>query len=140
MKLLLFKQYCLQLYGAELWFGGHNSKGNLKQFSIGFHKAVKKLIGVSYHESNHYACQEARMLMFDHFVFSLKVNFLLRLYRYPCEFIRKNLHFLLISSVFFNEINALASLKYNIDNLFDNDKDAIFARICYVQNHETPLR
>ena len=140
VKLLLFKQYCLQLYGAELWFGNRNAKGNFKQFSVGYHKAVKKLIGVSYHESNHYACQEAQILMFDHYVFSLKVNFLFRLYRHPCEFIRKNMHFLLISSVFFNEVNAFASVKYSIDSIFDNDEDAIFARICYIQNHETPLR
>ena len=40
IKIFLFKQYCLQLYGAELWFGGVKSKTALKQFAIGYHKAI----------------------------------------------------------------------------------------------------
>ena len=54
IKLILFKQFCLQIYGAELWFGACGYKSNLKEFSVAYHKAIKKIIGLSYHESNHY--------------------------------------------------------------------------------------
>ena len=37
VKLFLFKQYCLQIYGAELWFGGNACKSSLKQFAVGYH-------------------------------------------------------------------------------------------------------
>ena len=140
VKLLLFKQYCLQIYGAELWFGGSVSLGSLKQFAVGYHKAIKKLIGVSYHESNHYSCQEARMLMFDHYLSSLKIDFFFRLYMHPCKFMRKVFEYLSVSSVFFNEICDMVKCKYGIDDLIDNDIDAIHSRIIYTQNHETPMR
>ena len=41
VKLFLFKQYCLQLYGGELWFGHSKSKVALRQFEVGCHKAIK---------------------------------------------------------------------------------------------------
>ena len=62
-KLYLFKQYCLQFYGSELWFGPFKSLQVMRQFEVGYHKAIKKLLGLSTHESNHYACQEASLLM-----------------------------------------------------------------------------
>ena len=55
VKLFLFKQYCLQFYGSELWIGSGGASGALKQFAIGYHKAIKKLLNLSYHESNHFA-------------------------------------------------------------------------------------
>ena len=73
----------MQLYGAELWFGEIKSKIALKQFAIGYHKAVTKLINDSYHESNHYACQEAQLLTFEHFLNRLKIQFMFRL-QYIC--------------------------------------------------------
>ena len=42
IKLYLFKQCCLQIYGAELWFHETGSMSGLKQFGIGYHKAIKK--------------------------------------------------------------------------------------------------
>ena len=74
IKTFLFKQYCLQLYGSELWFGSKKSRLALKEFALGYHKAVKKLLGLSMHESNHYACQEANLLTFQHFVNKLKIG------------------------------------------------------------------
>ena len=66
IKLFLFRQYCLQFYGSELWFGGNVSQTVFKQFNIGFHKAIKKILELSYHESNHFACEQANILMFSH--------------------------------------------------------------------------
>ena len=140
VKLFLFSQYCLQLYGAELWFYNKNAKSNLKQFSVGYHKAIKKILGLSYHESNHYACQEAKLYTFDHLINKFKILFVMRIFTNPCSFIRSLLSFIRVSSVMYNEVCELLSNTYDIDSLEDNDKDAILARISYVQNHESQLR
>ena len=42
VKLLLFRQFCIQFYGSELWFSNDGSIGQLKQFGAGYHKAIKK--------------------------------------------------------------------------------------------------
>ena len=140
VKLFIFKQYCLQVYGAELWFGDRRSKASLKQFAIGYHKAIKKLIGVSYHESNHYACQQAQTLTFEHFLNSLKMQFMLRLNSSPCPFIEKILKYLSVSSVFFREVIDVSADKYQIDDLIENDRQAVVSRVSFVQNHESQMR
>ena len=140
IKLFLFKQFCLQVYGAELWFGENKSKRALKQFAIGYHKAIKKLICVSYHESNHYACQQAQLLTFEHFLNNLKIQFMFRLCMSPCIFIEKTMKYLFVSSVFFSEVTTFSSDKYQIGNLLENDRQAVVSRIAFVQNHETQMR
>ena len=138
--MFLFKQYCLQFCGTELWFGGGKCNGSLKQFAVGYHKALKKILGLSYHESNHYACEQAQIFTFEHLLFWIKVNFWLRLQKSTCNFINKTKNFLCVSSVLIGELSSSASIKYDISDLLDNDRDAILSRIWYIQNHEEPLR
>ena len=138
--LYLFRQYCLQFYGPELWFGNYQSLSALKQFSIGYHKAIKKIIKVSYHESNHYACQEAHLFTFDHLVSKIKVSTTFRLFKDPCDFFMKVKPFMVVSSVLYRDVLDLLWKKYEVNSLIDNDHDAIIARINFVQNHEQQMR
>ena len=138
--LYLFKQYCIQLYGAELWMGCRYTSGALKEFGIGYHKAIKKILNLSTHESNHYACQEARLFTFDHLISKIRIHAGLRFMESPCDFIFKNLNFFRISSFYFKELRLLASSKYDIESLSENDKDAILSRIIFIQNHEPQTR
>ena len=140
VKLFLFKQYCLQFYGAELWFGCRRSSQAFHQFAVGYHKAIKKLLNLSSHESNHYACQEASLYLFKHFINKTKICLAFRILFKPCEFINKNLDFLKISSVMLGDVNTILTEQYQIDSISDNDFDAIMARISYVQNHEPQMR
>ena len=105
--LYLFKQYCLQFYGSELWIGHCCSSNALKQFSIGYHKAIKKIIKVSYHESNHYACQEAHLFTFEHLVNKIKVSTAYRLIKSPCEFFIRVNDFMKFSSVLYRDVFKL---------------------------------
>ena len=139
-KLFLFKQYCLQIYGSELWFSRKRSGNNIKQFAVGYHKAIKKILGLSYHESNHYACQEAGVYTFENLMNNNKIQFMFRLHIKPCNFIKKLWSYLSVSSEFFREVNHIACKKYGINDLLDNDIDAVKSRIYFVQNHETPMR
>ena len=139
IKIFLFKQYCMQIYGAELWYGS-KSKRMLNQFVIGYHKGIKKLLGLSSHESNHYACQEANLLLFNHYLNKLKICATIRFLKRPCKFIEKIVPYLYASSVLLNEILKILEVQYNCDSLFDNDLMAIISRIHYTQNHEKQLR
>lgn len=138
--LYLFKQYCLQLYGAELWIHDSKSSGNVKQFAIGYHKAIKKILKVSTHESNHFICQEAGLYTFNHFINKQKIFAGLRFLTNPCDFMIKTSTFLTVSSFLYRELYDILRNTYGLDSLLDNDKDALMSRIAYVQNHESQLR
>ena len=140
IRLYLFKQYCTQFYGSELWLQKGTKVTVLKQLAVGFHNAVKRLLGMSTHESTHYACQEAQCLTFNHLLNKTKVNAIYRILLKPCDFIRKNLFHFMVSSVYLNEVNELFRNEYEIDYVFENDRDAVMARISFVQNHETQMR
>ena len=139
-KVFLFKQFCLQLYGCELWFNCKKSLKELKEFAVGYHKAIKKILGLSYHESNHFACQEAQLLTFENLLNKIKIMAAFRMLSLPCNFVSKTKSFLQISSCFLKETCDILADKYEIDSLLDNDRDAIFSRIIYVQCREKPLR
>ena len=139
-KLFLFKYYCLQMYGADLWLESRGTKTIIKQFTVAYHKAIKKILGLSSHESNHYACQEARLFTFMHLLNKMKIISVLRLFQSPCSYIAKNLSFFRISSIFCNKTKELFYKEYGIKDIFDNDKDAIISRIMFTQNHEETMR
>ena len=140
VKLFLFKQYCLQMYGCDLWFLTAHSAASFKQFAVGYHKAVKKLLDLSYHESNHYACQEAQLYTFQHLINKCRIMNAIRLISKPCNFIQKVMSYFSVSSVFLRQVYDFLEQIYDIDSLLYNDRDAIVARIAFVQNRERQMR
>ena len=119
----------MQIYGSELWFGGTGSISAMKQFAVGYHKAIKKMLGLSYRESNHYACQEAGVYTFENLINNIKIKFLFRLHVRPCRFVEKIWSYLFLSSEFVRVVNDMAYNKYEINNLLENDIDAVNSRI-----------
>ena len=140
VKLFLFKHFCTQFYGGDLWFYSRGSSTALQQFSVGYHKAIKKLLGLSTHESNHFACQEASLFTFEHLLNKIKIFTALRLVNVPCKYVSKILFYLSINSVLFNETRDICIDKYDTELIFEQDKDAIVSRILFVQNHEGRMR
>ena len=140
VKVFLFKQFCLQLYGSDLWFPNTKTLTALKQFGVGYHKAIKKILGLSYHESNHYVCQEASLLTFQHLVNKKKIDTALRVFVNPCTFIKKLNYFFIISSEFLRDVRDICLDIYEIEMLFEQDRDAVTSRIQFVQNHEDQMR
>ena len=120
--------------------GGEGVNYELNQFAVGYHKAIKKLLGLSSHESNHFVCQEASLFTFEHLLNKIKVLTCLRISKYPCIFVEKVAYFLDISSVFVNEIREVFLNKYEIEKLLEQDNDAIISRLQFVQNHEGRMR
>ena len=93
VKLYLFKYYCLQIYGADLWLKDKGSITALKNFSVAYHKAIKKILGLSTHESNHYACQEAELLIFKHLINRFQINTTFRLFFLHVIILERFYHF-----------------------------------------------
>ena len=89
--LTLFKSYCLQFYGSELWICNLNCKTSMNQFAIGFHKAVKKILGVGWGESNHEVCMAVGLVTFPHLIDIDRVKFIYRTLKVPPRFIEKNI-------------------------------------------------
>jgi len=137
--LYLFKSLCMQFYGAELWLNFSNCSQILKQFRIGYHKAIKKIFNVSYRESNHYICNTTGLYMFDNYIDYLRICKIYRLLRCPCIFVLKNKN-VFLRGFFAKKLNSIFKDKYNILNVFCNDLDAVKSRIFYVQNLEDGLR
>ena len=140
IKVFLFKHYCTQFYGSELWYSLNRPTQQLRCFAIGYHKAVKKLLGVSMHESNHFACQETNLLLFNHLMNKLKIGAFYRFMMKPCRMIQKAGNFLRLSSVMAESVMKILYEEYDIPSLYDNDINAVFARIQYKQNHEVQMR
>ena len=107
---------------------------------MAYHKAIKKLLGLSYHESNHFACQEAQLLTFENLINKMKIFYVLRMTDGSCNFINRVTGFLSVYSVLYKETYEVLENKYDIVSLIDNDKDAIMSRIWFVQNHEPQMR
>lgn len=135
----LFKSYCMQFYGAELWLNFNNSSQVLKQFEIGFHKSLKKILNVSYHESNHAVCKHLKLLTLRHYLNYLQLTKLFSLLQNPCNFINKN-KFFYWKGVFLNKLSTTFKNVYGISDVFNNDLDALIARIYFIFNLEDSLR
>ena len=81
-----------------------------------------------------------RLSIFGHLLNKMKLFLVMRLFNFPCPYIQKNLNFLKASSVLLNEVRDTFIDKYDVELLFEQDRDAVLSRIMYVQNHETPMR
>ena len=118
--LKLFKSYCLCFYGSELWYRNFNCKMSLKQFSIGFHKSLKKIIGASWSDSNHIVCDAVGLLTFNDFVNFKILKFTHRLFNNRPFFLNKPLTFLKNNSVILNELNVLMKSTYQVEDFLTN--------------------
>ena len=136
VKMRLFNSLCMDMYGIELWGDTSGSSQLLKQLAVSYHYSLKRILGLSKRDSNHYACY-----LLDQFTFQHLRNFrMLKYYRLlksctsPC--IVANKHFLVNNSMLKYRLDKLFFDEYQIEDINDNDIDAIMSRIKYVQFRE----
>ena len=92
------------------------------------------------HESNHYACQETDLLLFNHKINKIQISAFHRFMTKPCKMVQKANAFLRVSSMFAENVTKILHEEYDILSLYENDIDAIYSRIQYKQNHEVQMR
>jgi hypothetical protein len=132
----LFNSYCMSFFGSELWFSYKNCTALFKQVSISYHKAVKKILGISYRESSHLACEMSGLLTFNNFINLKKILFVRRLVTLPNMFMSSIRSHLLYFSSITESIRCLALNKYNLGNFFEDDTHALRARVFFVDRRE----
>ena len=96
---------------------------------------------MSYKEGNHYACHHANLLTFENTVNKSRIRFIYSITQNKCLGTEWNSPFINSFSHIINESKDLLKKKYGINNFEENDIDAIYSRIDFVQRHvEIPSR
>ena len=131
----IFKSYCIQFYGTELWFNNFRCITALRQFGVGFHKSLKKIFKIPYYESNHMVCEALNMVTFEHQLDIIKMKFTFKLFTKRPIFILKNYNYFLTNSMLLKDVTNFMFYKYDVIDFLDNDISALIARIFYVHNH-----
>ena len=134
--LKIFDSHCTHMYGSELWINEFNCGRELNRFSIGYHKALKKVANVPYFFSNHHVCNSLNVLMFKHYINWILIRFAYRVVHCQNQLFTKLRYFFLHESMLIKRVSNICNSMYRIEDPFHNDIDAIRARIFYVQRHE----
>ena len=90
----------------------------MHQFAVGFHKAIKKMIGAPWRESNHIVCKMAGMVTFEYILDINRICFLYKILKYQPKFIENNFSYFINNSFLMNGTEFLIMTKYNVDDFF----------------------
>lgn len=134
--LYLFKSHCSSFYGSELWFSTAGCRRELNQIKVAYHKGLKKVYKVPFWTSSHAICEEAGLLTFQHLANLRTFNFIQRILCKNNPFFNLIKRHLLYYSSQFDEVFKTFRKIYSIYNLFENDPDAVVARIMFVDRHD----
>ena len=132
----LFHALCMDMYGMELWGDTSGCSTLLKQVAVSYHYALKRILGLSKRDSNHYVCYLLDQLTFEH----LRNLRMLKYYRWlrncssPC--IVPNRHYFINNSLLKRQIDSIFLEKYEMYDAYDNDIDAVISRMKYIQFRE----
>ena len=132
----LFLSHCTSFFGSELWYDLKGSKYEYHAMEIAYHKAIKKIIGLPRWASNHRACELIGLQTFNHLINKRTLNFVFSLInsKSPCLLPLKD--FLRYDSCIVKHVAETFRNVYSIDDIFDNYRLALYARINYVQATE----
>ena len=90
---------------------------------------------------HHYACHHTNLLTFENTINKTRIRFVYSITRNKCPGIEWNYAYLNTFSHIINDSKDLLKRKYNVNNFEENDIDAIYSRIAFVQHHiEIPSR
>ena len=136
VKLKLFNTMCMDMFGMCLWWKTTGCKGLLRQLAVSYHYALKKILGFPKRSSNHYTCYLLNYMTFEHLLNHRILKFYKWLEKCDSPCLMLNRYYILNNSSLKMSLDNIFLEKYQIDNVLDNDIDAITSRIFYVQNRE----
>ena len=102
----LFRIHAMPFYGIETWFLKLHNK-YLSNVSVAYNKAIKRIYGRDFYDSNHERFEYARLRMFKHFIARKFICFAPRLFtsKNSCHMIYRQ--YLQCNSVFRNSLERL---------------------------------
>ena len=132
----LFESHCMSFYGSELWDNMEHCSTKFKSLSINYHKCIKKLMNKKWYSSNHVACEEANLLIFKHFVNYKLLSFCFNLIDSKSACIKPFHSYFYFKSFIVKRVQFLFRTMYDVNNIFNNDIDALRSRISFIQGRE----
>ena len=132
----LFESYCMSFYGGDLWYGGLLKLHAFNTISTVYHKALKRVVGLSPYHNNHDAASMSGLMLFKHLIASRCISFLFQLIRNKSACLVDLKDYFKYDSFMSKTMRKYFNAKYNIDNIFENELCAIKARIRFVQRNE----
>ena len=134
--IFLFTSYCTSFYGTELWYDALHRVKMFDSISVMYHRAIKKMLGVSKYYNNHDVCQTAKLPIFKHLIIKRIVSFLFKLTNNTDTNFYDLKHYFKNESHLAKMVKQHMSFKYGIENIFNNCIQAIHSRIDFTQRHE----
>ena len=136
IKMRLFNSLCMDMYGMELWGDTRGCSHLLDKLAVSYHYALKRIIGLSKRDSNHYACFLLDQLTFEHLRNYRSLKFYRWLYNCKSPCIVATRIYWINCSRLKQRLDHVFLDKYDIDDVIHNDMDAVMSRMKYVQNRE----
>ena len=136
IKIFIYKTYCNNLFGSELWDEFRGAKLALKSFKVTYHKCMKLMIGLPRWAGNHDTCDKFGLLTLTHRISFELFKFIFRIKGSNSICLSPFKKFLLEKSSIIKNGYKIANEMYGIRDLLDNDISAIYARLCNVQATE----
>ena len=133
----LFTAFCSSFYACELWYNEITINSRFNKISIMYHKAIKRISGLTPWDSNHEASEIAGIPLFKHFLALKILKFLFSTQIKTTGCLIANLKlYIKYSSNISKSVSVLFDKIYNVNNIFNNDLSALISRIFYVQRNE----
>ena len=132
----LFSSHCTSFYGCPLWIMDKIGKKYINSLSVSYHNAIKKVFNLRVSESNHFICNNLGILIFKHFLSKRYLEFLHNLLKSNSCCFEPFKSYFKSESIFVKRLGVHFKTMYNIENILENDSDAVISRLLYVQNRE----
>ena len=132
----LFKTYTSSFYGINLWYDNDIKYRNIYCLSVAYHKAVKRVAGMNIWDGNHVACELVGVNLFKHLLAKRLLKHYFAIFKSTCTVINHLRYYFLFDSEIKSNIDNLFRSNYEIQDLLDNDIDAILSRIDYIERNE----
>ena len=134
--IFLFNAFCMSFYGIDLWHECFVHPRALKEISIAYHKALKRITGLSMYHNNHDAAMLSGQLLMKHLVMSRAISLLFRLSFSDSICLLDLRNYFMYDSIMSKNIRNNLKNTYEIESIFENSLCAIKSRIMFVQNNE----
>ena len=136
MMKFLFKTYCTSFYGISTWIEEKFTDSRMRKISVGYHKAVKRLANMAPRQSNHEACEILELNIFKHLLYKRILSHYLAIISSKSGIICKYKYYFRQQSFLKSVLTDAFSSLYGVVNFEDNDKQALYSRIDFVQRNE----
>ena len=101
-----------------------------------YHKAIKKVEGLEVWRNNHDACERMGIVIFKHFFTKRMLNFYFSVISSKCKMVQKLKYHFMLSSQLYKFLKHRFQNMHEVNELLGNDKNALIARVSFVQRNE----